>query len=372
MNFAYERRAEEQLFWLFENLLERDHSRIATHISRHPPLSYVVLKRHLVEDSTLPPSLTGLAYILLRGVVRSANELKMASLVALEKMAQQIRDLDFRQYSELLWLACLSVRPRQLVQEVLLVLHECRQNSGESALMRYAHKEALAIVFDHVEEAADECPTDDQGRPTRQKTAPVRAKLVPPKKKDNADTEEPKSLVQDDIVCAHIRVDALSSIRIHSHIRLQVASPAEHSVIPRAVIDGIVTHAGKGEIMLQVMHPLPPEFMIMDWNIYTAGSIATSRAMLDAVLRLVEERGECCSFYKVITGSQGSEPAEEDQPPESVDVESLSAEYVVKDTLNSSQRHAINVALAQRDGMTLIWGPPGEPGERNLVIFFVN
>jgi hypothetical protein len=122
------------------------------------------------------------------------------------------------EYLHLLMLASLSVRSSELVQEVLLVLHECRADvMAQSPMMEYAHKHALGITFDRAEEAADECPCNDQGRPKKPRgrgPPPATVRLVPV-------PDEPTQVI------AHVRVDEPTPVRIHSHVRLQAVSDPE-------------------------------------------------------------------------------------------------------------------------------------------------
>ncbi|EKM53816.1 uncharacterized protein PHACADRAFT_125775, partial [Phanerochaete carnosa HHB-10118-sp] len=175
---ARKHRAEDRMFHIFESLLRKDdfplHT-VLTAMVEHPPLAYCALKRFLSEEPAelSEPLRARLAIAVLIQIVRSANDLGMAALAALERLASVIAKLDLSAYLDLLWLAALCVRSFEVVQEVLLVLHESRTAQQDvPAIEAYAHKHALAIVFDRAEEAADACPCDEQGRPRRQKTAP--------------------------------------------------------------------------------------------------------------------------------------------------------------------------------------------------------
>lgn len=169
------------------------------------------------------------------------------------------------EYIHLLLLASLSVRPSGLVQEVLLVLHECRADvMSQSPMMEYAHKHALGITFDRAEEAADECPCNDQGRPKKTRgrgPAPATVRLVPV-------PDEPTQVV------AHVRIDEPTAVRIHSHVRLQAVSDPEKGWIGgKPVVDAVVVVAMKGEMTMELQHPLPPEYARMQWRMYHAGSV---------------------------------------------------------------------------------------------------
>ncbi|KAI0644793.1 hypothetical protein C8Q79DRAFT_911783, partial [Trametes meyenii] len=145
--------------------------------------------------------------------------MNIATLAGLERLADDIKALDMGTFLNLLWSTTLCIRSPKLVQEVLLVLHDCRNGVNHSdPVLRYAHKHALAVVFDRAEEAADACPCDETGRPKRQTNRPTRAKLVSPQ------PQHAHEAAEQIIVVAHTRIDAPTPVRIHSHVRLQVAS----------------------------------------------------------------------------------------------------------------------------------------------------
>ncbi|EKM48597.1 uncharacterized protein PHACADRAFT_214736 [Phanerochaete carnosa HHB-10118-sp] len=290
----------------------------------------------------------------------------MAALAALERLAEVIAKLDLSAYLDLLWLAALCVRSFEVVQEVLLVLHESRTAQQDvPAIEAYAHKHALAIVFDRAEEAADACPCDEQGRPRRQKTAPITAKLLSmpaPKGDEGAPADaEPEALSVPIRVMAHVRVDLSAPVRLHAHVRLKVASTPAHSTLPPAVVDAIVVRAGRGELVLDVLQPLPPEFADVDWHMYQAGGVVTSKAMLEAVRRLAVEGRGCCRFKDIIC-SDASVQAEGDAAgAAAVD----DAELSLTSPLNDSQKAAVAATALGR--MSLIWGPPGT-GKTTVVV----
>ena len=77
------------------------------------------------------------------------------------------------QYINILLLISLSVCSKQLVQEVLLLLNDyCLQHSPVSVAAAYRHKHTLGIIFDQAEEAADECPCNDNGCPQKKQKVP--------------------------------------------------------------------------------------------------------------------------------------------------------------------------------------------------------
>ncbi|KZT63464.1 hypothetical protein DAEQUDRAFT_778932 [Daedalea quercina L-15889] len=367
LRLAIMHRADSQIFYIFEALLDKPElpsDEISDCMEQYPSLVYCILKRHLPDGpAPLPENILPLGPSLVRGVVRSANQLGVASLAALERLAPNIETLDLATYLDTLWWIALSVRAPTVMQELLLVMHESRTSvRSVSAALEYAHKFALGVAFDRAEEASDACPCDDTGRPKRQRTAPIRATLVPPKPTRNeedsvARTDEAVSMKH---VVAYIRVDAQTAIRIHSHVRLRVASPVEGSRVEvgSVILDAIVTRATRGELYLELKHPLPPEYARVDWYVYNAGSIATSRAMMDAVSKLALDGSEACIFTDIITGSASIVDAE-DHGGETDVMQQISA------SLNASQRAAVLAAGPSR--LALIWGPPGT-GKTTVVV----
>lgn len=215
------------------------------------------------------------------------------------------------------------------MRETLLVLHEQRGDD-----IRFSERQILAVACDRAEEALDTCPMDDSGN-VRRNSKGVRTQLSTP-----ADVTDPKT------VRAEVRVDRPSSIRLHSHVRIQSASAAEGPHVDRPVLSGIVIEAPRGELKIRVLDPLPPEFADMDWFLYDAGSVATTNAMLDAVKRLTEEGYQCCELADIIMGSEALE----------LPLEPVSAPWV-DEALNDSQLAAVNSVDAP---LSLIWGPPGQ------------
>ena len=265
MDFALEFHAENELFSTFRTFLasspiQRD--TVSKWIEREPQLVFALLKAYPPDDSCLlPDEISPLTRCVVRNIIRSANILGIATLVALEKIAASIAQLPVEIYLELLTLASLSIRAPQTAQEILLVLNESRASIiAESDASRYVHKFALAVAFDLAEEATDECPCDEDGKPKKQRTAPAIIKL------DHV-------LAKPGHAKGHVRIDLRNSVRLHSHIRLQAASKPEKEWIEAPIMDGVVVQAMKGEILIELLHPPPPEMSRMDWKMYNAGVI---------------------------------------------------------------------------------------------------
>ena len=374
-NIAILHRVESHVFAIFGILLNRDEvvwQDICDCMDAYPSLVYCVLKKYIPDGpALLPEEVSHTVPTIISNVIRSANEMGIAALAALERLAPNIDALDLSTYFNLLWSATMCIRSFKLVQEILLVLHDSRIGTrSRSQVLDFAHKNALGVVFDRAEDAADTCPCDDFGKPRKQSTPPARAKLVPPQPQTE-DAEGGAAVVTDDsvlsakiAVVAHTRVDLPSPIRIHNHVRLKVASVAPQSTLPAPVVDALVTRSSRGEVYLDVKQPLPPEWREVDWNIFDAGGTATSAAMLAAILKLAQKGYECCRLNQTIIGldpvasgvatstSNGAAGSvAEDEPEDSEDA-------IIDPSLNQSQRRAVRVAVRSR--MCLIWGPPGQ------------
>ncbi|KAI6021731.1 hypothetical protein PISMIDRAFT_613287 [Pisolithus microcarpus 441] len=348
LNFSLQHRAYTELYWSFSFTINSIPLRpnVGAWIDKHPPLVYVLLKAYPpTENMELPEPLSMMCTPIVEAILRSANDLGIATLVGLEKIARSINDLQNDQYTGLLMLAALSIRPKNLFQEALLVLHESRLATRETdKAVAHFHKHALAVAFDCAEEAADTCPCDENGRPRRiQGSYPVQ-RVIP------GEGREAK---------IHLRVDMNVPIRLHSHVRLRCMSKPENGWVEQAVNDGIIIKATRGELTVELFHPLPPEASEMQWNIYDAGSIATAQAMIDALTRLSVEREACCSIYNTIVMTPSPEEVDGEASNDSEEEEIPDAE-----SLNASQVTAIRSCMAP---LSLIWGPPGT-GKTTVVV----
>ncbi|KAK0477884.1 RNA-directed RNA polymerase [Armillaria novae-zelandiae] len=352
VQFALMYHAEEEVFWTFSFVISQPlplgRESVMTLMELHPPLVFSLLKKYPPDETenVLPPETEALERSILHNTIRCANGLSLATLVALEKLSGTIARLSADVYFDLLMQTALSVRAPQVVQEVLFVLNDSRATlAGIPPEQKYGNKFALGIAFDRAEEAADECPCNEDGRPRKQRTAPVKTTMQ----------QVPENPLQ---VKVPIRVDSRTPIRLHSHVRLQAASEVERTAtVEVPVLDGVVVQSLKGEMTIELQHPPPPEMERMDWNMYNAGSIATSKAMMDALIRLLMEKEECCRYHHLITGeTSGDElPATTPDPV---------AEFTYGPDLNESQIEAINSCEAP---LSLIWGPPGT-GKTTVVV----
>lgn len=273
LEFCVAYHADDELFLVFQHALKTlalsDPEFICKFLERVPNLVFVLLRVFSPTDEFYLHADTaemGIILDIVRAIVRSANETRIAALVALEKLAASIATIRLSEYIDLLMQVALSVRAKEMMQEVLLVLNDCRLNHLPQPLspaQAYAHKHALNVVFDRAEEAADECPCTDDGRPrARQQTRPTQITLA---FKDGSHSPF--------VVKGAIRVDAKHTIRLHSHVRFKATSKPDNRFINTPVLDGLVIVANRGEYRFRLMQPAPQELEKMDWLIYDAGSI---------------------------------------------------------------------------------------------------
>ncbi|KAI0028389.1 RdRP-domain-containing protein [Vararia minispora EC-137] len=347
--FAWQHRCEAQLFWIFDALIAvgrypLDKNIVGKWIDRHPLLVFCILKAYVPdEEGKLPADVAELGPAILQQVLRAAPAVPVAALVALEKLKGTLATIELRLYLSLLELAVLAIRAPGQVHETLFVLHECREAArASSAASEYIHKQALCIAFDRAEEANDTCPCDEDGRLRRQR--------------GGAPALVPLHAVKDKLseVVADIRVDSTTTIRLHSHVRLRAESRPEQGDIEQPILDGIVTVQQTGEIRIALTHTPPPEYESMQWYLYDAGSVATSRAMMEAVLRLATGGADVCRFHRAITETAliaAAAAAEDDSQPLPENANDADSE-----NLNASQRRARDVSQVAQ--ISLIWGPP--------------
>ena len=373
MAFCLEYHATDELFWAFDVMITTTPlaDGVPSWVDRFPPLAFLLLKRYPPDDSQrLAPTVADIGITIVKNIIRSANALGIAALVALEKISESISQIAMANYLDLLMLVAHCVRSSNLAQEVLLVLNDTRISIiAQSDLYAYIHKHALAVAFDRAEEAADECPCDEKGTPRKRSSAIPILQLLP---------------VANELmtVVAHVRIDIHNAVRLHSHVRLQAAVEPERGWVECPVIDGIVVQASKGELKIELQHPPPPEMVRIQWKMYTAGSVgkhilpcnvagdnsklstpivATSRAMIDALLRLFEDGVDCCHFYQTITTQHTNDPhadnVEHDQTRDNHSLDIISTEEPIQG-LNHSQSSAVRSCSGP---LSLIWGPPGLP-----------
>lgn len=377
MGFGLRYHEQERGFWIFDAMCSRPDpqtDRIALWCAQYPQLVFSLL-HHLLPSDTDPHLLevpwSWIREDILRALLLCANRSAIAVLVGLEKLKQDLLELDSDGFCDILWFAALTIRHRQTAQEVLLTLFEQRTTTETPPYIDYLHKQALSIAFDRIEEAVEGVPCNEVGWPTKQRNAPARVPLLPPlQQTDNGPIVIPVDSIfqskKPPAVRAQVRVDATSSVRIHSHVRLAPVSRPEpetgNAWLQREVLDGTVKQARKGEVEIQLYQHPPPEFEKMEWNMYDAGSIATGEAMMNALRRLSKDQSEACSFWRIIVGETAGEVATEAY-------ERIRDNDPAMEGLNPSQKAAMMSATSSQ--ISLIWGPPGTLPINSFHIFLL-
>ena len=100
-------------------------------------------------------------------------------------------------------------------------------------------------------------------------------------------------------------------------------------------MDGVVIGSRKGELRIKLFHTPPIDFSNIEWHLYPAGDVVTSRAMLDSVIKLYSRPNASTALHYIITGDHDS--LDTDWDDESEDEEPLETEPAVEERLAPSQ-----------------------------------
>ncbi|KAG8739309.1 hypothetical protein FRC10_005793 [Ceratobasidium sp. 414] len=390
MQLAWTHNAHAYGFYVFEVMCARISANSLTTL-RHwlnidPALVYALLKacnEAQGEQLDLFQTFDG---IIIQSVIASANSYSISAPMTLDRLQLTVARLDFRTFAEIMWLTACSVRSLPLAADIMATLIEARMNlETDSPALGYAHRQIWGICLDRAEEADSQCPCSDDGRPRRQRHAPA---LVPLFK-----TEDEK------VVDAHPRVDLPNNVRLHAHIRLQAASQPERGVDPRGrpIMDGVVSGSRRGELRIHLLHNPPIDVENIQWHLYPAGDVVTSRAMFDAVVKLYTNPRSSTVLHHFLTGGDPSVAADEGEPPGDLEQEehisphepvehepedlrevdpplqeasgsredwSIQGEDIDWNRFNESQRQAI---MSIQHPLSLVWGPPGT-GKTTVVV----
>lgn len=400
MQLALKYHEEERAFWIFEALYKHSDANtdeIAAWLLRYPHLVFNLLHHTLEGAERLPSPFDTIFYTIIEAVVMSINDAPVAALVAIEKLKIEISELGFRDYCSLLWKASMMARSRDVFQEALLVLQEQRETAGAASTNENAYRQSLQIAFERAEDSFENCPCDEEGRPAKQRQPPVRVAIHPKKPKvkpappatapntapapapeptsapeleptsasasaqDPAPASAPAPLpsspsdqpsgTNPPTVVADIRVDKPSTARLHSHVRLTAASKPDKQGKwwRREILDGVIKVSFKGEVEIELFQHPPPEYASMEWNMYDCGSTATTRAMMDAVIKLHTQYYEASGIFGLLSGIPNANDS---------DIPSINAEGPGWEGFNESQKDAIAKACGSE--LSLIWGPPGK------------
>ncbi|QRV99155.1 RNA-dependent RNA polymerase [Ceratobasidium sp. AG-Ba] len=386
MQLAWTHNAHAYNFYLYEIMCSRISTPSLTTL-RHwlgldPALVYALLKVYEDAQGDQLDLFQTMDEIIIRSVVLSANTYQISASMTLERLHSVICRLTFREFAETMWLVACSVRALALSADIMATLMETRRDVYSDIPARdYAHRHIWGICLDRAEDANSQCPCTDDGRPRRQRDAPALVPLVK--------TEDEK------VVDAHPRIDLPNHVRLHAHVRLQAASQPERGVDPRGrpIMDGVVSGARRGQLRINLLHNPPIDIENIQWHLYPAGDVVTSRAMFDAVVKLHTQPQGSTSLHYLLTGNdpetiwdeterkdpEGRQAITTEEPnvvPQSAVSQAgegssqYTGDWEVRrdaiewDHFNSSQKEAI---MSIEHPLSLVWGPPGT-GKTTVVI----
>ncbi|KEP53488.1 RNA-dependent RNA polymerase [Rhizoctonia solani 123E] len=375
LQLAWTHNAHAYAFYVFEVMSSRaaeDQNKLGTiqhWLGIDPAMVYALLKVYMEqsEDSNI---FRQLDEVIIKSIVASANTYSISAPMTIERLRPAVTALTFKEFSEIMWLTACSVRSLTLAADILATLTETRSEvSSQSPALEYAHRHLWSVCLDRAEDADSECPCDDTGRPRRQRNAPPKVPI--------------KATGEDRVVDAQVRVDSPSHARLHAHIRLQAASQPERGTDPRGrpIMDGVVSGIRKGELRIHLLHTPPIDFEDIEWYLYPAGDIVTSRAMLDSVVKLQSHPSQSTAIHHFITGDEDVQPtvteSSEDSESGSDDEGEITEtpkepprDWTLDETgidwtrFNESQKSAI---LSVQYPLSLVWGPPGT-GKTTVVV----
>ena len=234
----------------------------------------------------------------------------------------------------------LTVRSPDLALELFL---HCLEPMGNSVfkqspqVTRYFIKHIFGAALDHSEEANE---------PSNPGQELWHLKIITFK------VERPK------LKCER-RVDApqLERLSTGDHVRFTMANaPLNAPLLPATSFDALVETSQPGEATFRcVQHP-PAYVKKCAWKMKHCGSAVTTKAMIDATLKLVSEKQACCGIFENIVNDRLKQKGSL--------LHEATAEYH-SDDLNERQNIAVSTSL--KHPLTLLWGPPGTGKTHTIV-----
>ncbi|KAG8772988.1 hypothetical protein FRC12_002781 [Ceratobasidium sp. 428] len=395
MQLAWTHNAHDYAFYIFEVMC----SRISTDslvnlrhwLNVNPAMVYALLKVYYDANEEQLALFQKFDEVIIRSIIASANSYSISAPMTLDRLWPIVVGLKFPIFAEIMWMTACSVRSLPLAAEIMATLMEARNGSDASSVaLDYAERQVWGVCLDRAEEADSQCPCTDDGRPRRQRQAPA---LVPLLK-----TED------ESVVDAHPRIDLPNSVRLHAHVRLQAASQPERGVDPRGrpIMDGVVSGSRRGELRIHLLHNPPIDVEKIEWHLYPAGDVVTSRAMFDAIVKLQAKPYTSTILHHYLTGGDALADRDDEDLPDDPDEEgrmsphersepaeagtevpvaaspaageeassarpqdlTVRGDGIDWDKFNDSQRQAI---MSIQYPLSLVWGPPGT-GKTTVVV----
>ncbi|KAE8384737.1 RNA dependent RNA polymerase-domain-containing protein [Aspergillus alliaceus] len=267
---------------------------------------------------------------LVRALVQAANDIGSFAMDALQNILYETKSMSISAFGELVEHICLTVNsPEQILDLFFETLEPlCHALLKETLPVReYLTRNVFGVALDHSEEARESLGEQEDlwvFEPFQQDpTLPV--------------------------LKSHRRLDApkLKRLVAGDHVQFRLARYPENVFLTSpATFDAMVESSQPGEI---VFRPLsyPPAFAAEGrWYMKHCGSFVTSKAMLDSLVKLLEDKVDACALYPLLVEGRAL-----------ADTAHKFADYVARSDLNESQNRAVLASLTSP--LTCIWGPPG-------------
>lgn len=300
----------------------------------YTPANVIFFSRLTPCEETFPPtlvqSLKTQVPLLVRALIQASNDIGFFTVEAMRNVLYEAKCLYIATFREVVEQTCLVVNSLEQILDIFFEVLEPLSHvlPGESLYVRnYLARSAFGIALDHSEEARES-----------------------QSKHDELWAFKPFALLPTLLVLkSNRRLDApqLERLVAGDHVRFKRARYPENVLLAELpTIDTIVESTQPGEVTFKAL-TYPPAFAAQGrWYIKHCGSFVTSKAMMDSLVTLLEDKQDACALYSLIV---------EDQPLPGTAFEC--SNYIPRGDLNESQNQAVMVSLAFL--LTCIWGPPG-------------
>jgi regulator of nonsense transcripts 1 len=108
---------------------------------------------------------------------------------------------------------------------------------------------------------------------------------------------------EDNVVEVEFRIDATTTLKTSSHVRLTIASlPSSVLTGTNYSMDALVVFSETGRARFKCLQPLPPYFADCSWVLEDCGPFVNAKSMMDAVKDLDTLLENCCGVASIILG----------------------------------------------------------------------
>lgn len=268
---------------------------------------------------------------LLEAVFQSASFVGNFALQALCAIAREADNMSPAGFRVPVENACLLLETPDQMLEVCL---ECLQPAGERLLnecpsaTNYFTRNLFGIAIDHNEEAWGARPPHNDLWAFQ----PVALALTCP------------------VLTSNRRIDApqLERLAAGDHVRFELARYPENVFLTdRPGFDAIIESSKPGTVTFRCRSYPPPYVASARWRMKHCGSFVTSKAMLDSLVTLMEQKADACALYPQLVEDYWGLG----------DTQEVAAYYYSREDLNDCQNEAVKASL--NSSLTCIWGPPG-------------